>query len=148
MATVSGSSFDITGLTGDLSGINGTYTKSPGSSVKIENITLPGQAGIWIFQNLPSGNGDIPNNTAVRSGEVYNTLFVELTVPDNNTFENFSNRWVHDNGNYYVAIVPLSNGIYQRNAARIFTNGGSGPFPVTFNTALITLDFGKFDEWQ
>jgi hypothetical protein len=125
----------------------GNGTTSDGNndpkSVTIENITLTGQVGIFVFAELPQGEANI-QFVAVRYGTISgNSLSVDLTVPTNNTYENPSNNWT-GNGDYYVAIMPVSDGQIQENAGRIFVNGGNAPVKVSFDKALTTLDFGKF----
>jgi hypothetical protein len=126
----------------------GNGTTSSGNtdpkSVTIENITLSGQAGVFIFTELPQGEEDDIQFVAVRYGTISeNSLSVELTVPNDNTYENPSNKWT-GNGDYYVAIIPVSGNQMQENAGRIFVNGGNAPVKVAFDKALTTLDFGKF----
>jgi hypothetical protein len=117
-------------------------------SVKIENITLTGLVGIWVFAELPVGNNS-PQNVAIQSDSISeNTISVDLVVPRDNTWNTNTDgtpcpKWT-GNGNYYVAIIPISGGSYQGNDARIFVNDGNTAVKVTFNNAIITLDFGKF----
>jgi hypothetical protein len=107
---------------------NGTDSseKDAPKSVKIENITgLTGSAGVWIFAELPQGNNS-PTNVAIQSGQISGTtLSVDLVVPRDNTWNSTdgkpNNRWT-GNGDYYIAIIPISNGSYQSNDARIFVN--------------------------
>jgi hypothetical protein len=116
-------------------------------SVAIENISLTGQAGIFVFAELPQGDNNI-QFVAVRYGTISeNSLSVELTVPNNNTYEDPSNKWT-GNGDYYVAIIPVSDGQVQESDGRIFVDGGNSPVKVAFDKAMITLDFGKFKKWS
>jgi hypothetical protein len=116
-------------------------------SVTIENITLTGQAGVWVFAELPQGN-NVPQNVAIRYGTISeNSLSVDLTVPNNNTYEDSSNKWT-GNGDYYVALLPVSNNQFQGAESRIFVNGGNAPVKVTFDKTLVTLDFGKFKKFS
>jgi hypothetical protein len=135
--------------TGNGTGSNGN---SDPKSVKIENVTLTGQVGVWVFADLPQGN-NAPQNVAIQSATISgNSISVDLVVPRDNTWNSNTDgtprqRWT-GNGNYYVAIIPISGGSYQRNDARIFVNGGNAAVKVAFENALITLDFGKFKKFS
>jgi hypothetical protein len=101
---------------------------------------------------LPVGDNS-PQNVAIQSGSISgNTISVDLVVPRDNTWNTNTDgnprpKWT-GNGNYYVAIIPISGGSYQVNNARIFVNDGNTAVKVAFDNAIITLDFGQFKEFS
>jgi hypothetical protein len=121
----------------------GTSGTAVAKSVKIEKIEgFTGQAGVWVFAELPTGGNPHPTNAAIKAGYVSGkTLSVALTVPRDNTWST-STPWT-GSGDYYVGIVPIVNNQYQ-NTGWVYTNGGSSYVKVTFDKALTTLDFSKF----
>ena len=108
----------------------------------IDNVTLTGQAGVWLTANLPSG-GALPVNTAIQSGTISNNkISFSLVVPNNNTW-NSGPAWI-GSGDYYVFVVPISNQTYQWSNARVYTGGGTTPVKVNFNHAITRLQFSGF----
>jgi hypothetical protein len=115
-------------------------------SLTIASITdtsvLGGFNDIWV--GISGSISDNENIAAVGYGTISGTsLSVALTVPKNKMTVDPSNPW-KGNGDYYVAIIPVSGSSMQSTYRHVFTNGGSAPVKVAFNAALIILDFGGF----
>jgi hypothetical protein len=111
--------------------------------IMISNVTLTGTAGVWLTENLPSGD-NLPTNTAIQSGTVNNTIVFSLVVPRDNTW-NTGPAWL-GTGDYYVYLVPVVNQAYQWNNALVYTGGGNTPVRVTFDKAITVLSFENFKE--
>ena len=115
----------------------------PVKSIKIENITsLTGDAGIGIFSEMPTNN-EFPSFTAIRYGFIDSgILTVELTIPNNNTYENPSNPW-KGKGEYYVIILPVVNNSVGQNVM-LYVGDGNAPVKVNIVNEVTTLNFDKF----
>jgi hypothetical protein len=108
----------------------------------IDNVTLTGRVGVWLVENLPSGN-NYPINTAIQSGEISNNkIAFSLVVPEDNTW-NTGPAWL-GTGDYYVFVVPIINQSYWWNNAMVYTGGGTTPVKVTINKAITRLSFYDF----
>jgi len=121
---------------------NGTSELNDPKSIKITGITdLSGQAGVWLFAEIPQSG--TPTNTAIQGGSIVNgNLSLDLVVPNNNTW-NTGPSWT-GHGDYYVLIVPIANNSYNSSNARIYVGNKSEPTKVTFDKALTTLSYNQF----
>jgi hypothetical protein len=105
-------------------------------SVTITNISgIAGTCSVWVFPEIANP----PANVALFHGTIANnTLTVALTVPQSgNPMMETERRWT-GSGSFYVGLIPIVNGQYDNNNAKITKN------KVNFaaDVSLVTLDYG------
>ena len=133
---------------GSTTNIGGQYNNKDPKSITIDNISLSGSnyASIWVFNEISHG---IMQNVGIMSGNISsNTLSVDLVVPrPGEPARETGEKWT-GSGNYFIAIVPVSNNSYQFNDMMVFTDGGNSPARTVINQRQTTLDFSKFKKWR
>jgi hypothetical protein len=116
--------------------------------IDINNVSLTGQAGVWLTSELPSGK-NLPVIAAIQSGTIRDNkqITFSLVYPRNNKW-NAGPPW-RESGDYYVYFVPIVNQSYQWNDALVYSDESNTPIKVTFNKGsanLTSLSFENFKE--
>jgi hypothetical protein len=114
------------------------------NSLTIEHIAgLEGEAGVFVFVELPRGE-NMPANSALEYGVIAGgSLSVALVEPGSDNLSSGGPPWTGI-GEYYVLLVPVGSFSIHYQDRKIYKGDGDAPAKVYFAGGPVALEYGQF----